>query len=86
VAAEGAGANQQRMDALAKSRARLRVVLGMAQIFMAVFSFVLLVKTGVNAISLASVIVTCLLTTISVLLFGSRYRRGKRNNPTDSDA
>jgi len=49
-----------------------RLILGMMQIFGAVLSLTLLVKTGFNSISLASVVVTGLLTTVSVLLFGGR--------------
>ena len=41
----------------------------------AVASLLLLVETGVNTVSLASVIVTGLFTTLSVLLFGSRTPR-----------
>ena len=37
----------------------------------AVMSFYLLLQTGVNALSLGAVVVTCLLTTTSVLLFRS---------------
>ena len=74
------------MDARAKRRARLRVVLGMAQMFMAVLSLGLLLQSGVNAISLVAVAVTGLLTMISVLLFGSRHRHDKRDDTTDSDA
>lgn len=38
--------------------------------FGAAFSLTLLLLTGVNTISLAAVVVTGLLTTVSVLLFG----------------
>jgi hypothetical protein len=57
----------------------VRIVLGIAQIFGATFSFTLLIQTGVNPLSLGAVIVTGLLTTISVLLFGKRTPGGKRD-------
>ena len=47
-----------------------RIVLGMGQTFGAVFSFVLIFKTGINQWSLTAAVLTCLLTTVSVLLFG----------------
>jgi hypothetical protein len=37
-----------------------------------VVSLVLLALTGVSAVALAAAVVTCMLTTISVLLFGAR--------------
>lgn len=48
---------------------RLRFALGMAQMFGAVFSLTLIVETGVNAWSLASIIGTGLLTGASRLIF-----------------
>jgi hypothetical protein len=50
----------------------LRFVLGMLQMFGAMFSVVLLVKTGINEWSLGSVIGTGVITTISVILFGAK--------------
>jgi hypothetical protein len=55
--------------------ALIRLILGFLQIMGAVASLLLLVETGVNTVSLASVVVTGLLTTLSVLLFGSRTPR-----------
>lgn len=52
--------------------ARLRVALGMAQLFGATFSAALLYDTGINRWSLLAVVLTCALTTTSVLLFGGR--------------
>ena len=49
-----------------------RLILGMLQIFGAVVSLVLLLQTGFNTVSVGSVVITGLLTTVSVLLFGSR--------------
>lgn len=53
----------------------LRLVLGFAQMAMVAFSAALRIFSGVNRISLAAAVVTCLLTTMSVLLFGSQQRR-----------
>lgn len=57
----------------------VRTVLGVAQIFGASFSFVLLIQTGVNSLTLGAIIITGLLTTISVLLFGRRPASNKNN-------
>jgi hypothetical protein len=48
------------------------MVLGLAQMTGAVAAFYLLFQTGVNALSLSAVVITCLLTTLSVLLFRGR--------------
>ena len=55
-----------------KGWAVVRMVLGLAQMTGAVAAFYLLFQTGMNAQSLSAVVVTCLLTTIIVLLFRSR--------------
>lgn len=39
-------------------------------------SLYLLLQTGINELSLGSVVLTCLLTTISVCLFGGRKNTG----------
>jgi hypothetical protein len=57
------------------SWALIRLTLGCLQMMGAVASLLLFVETGVNTISLASVIVTGLFTTLGVLLFGSRLPR-----------
>jgi hypothetical protein len=57
----------------------LRLALGMAQMFFAIVTVVLLLETGVSVWSLTATAVTCALTTISVLLFG----RGKHTSTTD---
>lgn len=54
----------------------VRLSLGLAQMFWAVFSVTLLVRTGVTALALTAVALTGVLTTVSVLLFGAR--RSKR--------
>ena len=56
----------------------LRVVLGVLQMFGASLSVVLLLKTGVSPVSLTAVVLTCLCTTVSVLVFGSRSPRHGR--------
>lgn len=58
--------------------ARIRLALGTAQMFCAALSAVLLVKTGVSRLALGAVVLTCALTTVSVLMFGSR---APRNGP-----
>lgn len=56
--------------------ALIRLILGFLQMFGAVFSVTLLVRTGVTVLALISVAVTSVLTTVSVLMFGAR--RSKR--------
>lgn len=48
------------------------MALGLIQMFGASLSVVLLLKTGISLVSLSAVALTCLCTTVSVLLFGSR--------------
>ena len=55
----------------------VRTVLGVAQVFGATLSFVLLLQTGVNSLTLGAIIITGLLTTTSVLLFGRRPASSK---------
>jgi hypothetical protein len=50
----------------------VRLALGQFQIVGAVASAYLLLRTGMNERSLTVVAVTCLFTTVSVLLFGRR--------------
>lgn len=50
----------------------LRLILGILQIFGVTFSVVLLFKTGISEWSLGSAIGTGLITTISVILFGTK--------------
>lgn len=57
------------------SRNLIRLGLGIAQMVGGVTALVLLAETGVNTASMGAVVVTCLLTTTSVLLFGSRRER-----------
>lgn len=54
-----------------------RIILGLMQIFGAAFSMTLLVKTGVTALALIAVTITGVLTTVSILLFGSKRLRKK---------
>jgi hypothetical protein len=49
-----------------------RMALGVLQMTGAVSSIGLIIYSGVNALSLTCVVVTSLLTTVSVVLFGSR--------------
>ena len=64
-------------DAAARERrwAVVRFALGTAQVMGATGALVLLVQTGVNPLSIGAAVITCVLTTISVLLFGSRRPR-----------
>jgi len=52
--------------------ATVRIALGLLQMFGAVAAAMLLITTGMNAWSLGAAVTTCGLTTVSVLLFGSR--------------
>ena len=53
-----------------------RLALGFLQMFRAVFSVTLLIRTGVTTLALTAVTMTSVLTALSVLLFGAR--RSKR--------
>ena len=59
-------------DMQGPSSAAVRFVLGMGQMAAATVAAVLLWLTGVSFWSLAFVLAACVLTTIRVLLFGSR--------------
>lgn len=54
-----------------------RHLLGIAQMFGATVSLILLLLTGVNFYTLLGGLVTGVLTTISVLLFGGRAEKEK---------
>jgi hypothetical protein len=49
-----------------------RIILGLAQMFGATFSAVLLLQTGVNAASLGATAITLILTVLSRVLFRGR--------------
>jgi len=53
---------------------RLRVLLGFTQMGLAAFSAALVIYSGINRLSMIAVVLTCTLTTTSVLLFGSRKK------------
>ena len=53
----------------------VRLALGTAQVMGATAALFLLVQTGVSSLSVGAAVITCVLTTISVLLFGSRRPR-----------
>ncbi|ODS53481.1 MAG: hypothetical protein ABS36_12620 [Acidobacteria bacterium SCN 69-37] len=57
---------------VARRSARLRLALGTAQMSAAAFALGLLASDGVTARALAAAVIACTLTTVSVLLFGSR--------------
>ena len=54
------------------TRMRLRFTVGMAQMAGATIAIVLLFGTGVTPWALTATVITCVLTTISVLLFGGK--------------
>lgn len=56
---------------------RIRFVLGMTQMATSVVAVVLLVGVGVTALSLTAVVLASLLTSLSVILFGSRRDGGR---------
>ena len=60
-----------------RSRAFLRIGFGTAQMLAATMSGVLLLETGVTRWSLLAVVLTCVLTMVSVLVFGDRRRHGE---------
>jgi len=59
-------------------RGRVRFVFGMAQMAASVVAVVPLFGVGVTAISLTAVVVASSLTSLSVMLFGSRRNRRER--------
>lgn len=61
-----------------RALAFLRLFLGMLQIAGVGFSLALLLYTGVTTYSLVAVVVTCLVTSVSVLIFGSWSKRNPR--------
>ena len=50
----------------------VRLALGIAQMTGAATAVLLIVRRGFNELALGAVVVTCVLTTVSVVLFGSR--------------
>lgn len=58
--------------------ALIRLGLGIGQRFCAALSFVLLIDLGISEVSLAAVVATCVLTAISVFVFGKRSHRINR--------
>jgi arsenate reductase (thioredoxin) len=65
-------------DLKTRARAKGQFFLGIIQMLGAVVSLLLLVQTGVSTLALSAVVLTCACTTVSVLLFASRRRRGKK--------
>jgi arsenate reductase len=57
-----------------------RFLFGIIQMLGALVSLFLLVYTGVSTLALSAVVLTCVCTTLSVLIFGS-YRRGRKKAP-----
>lgn len=65
-------------------RDRIRFGLGMAQMAAAVVAVVLLFTEGVSTISLTAVVVASSLTSVSVMLFGSR-RNHRRTSHQETE-
>lgn len=53
----------------------LRIILGAAQILVACLALGLLLRTGFTTPALAAVVLTCLCTSFSVLLFGAHRQK-----------
>ena len=68
-------------DVVAKRWEQLRFVLGIAQMAGAVIAFAILLMTGVTIAGLFAVVSTSILTTVSVLLFGSHRRPQNPKHP-----
>ena len=58
----------------------IRLLLGLAQMFGAILSLTLLVLTGVTSAALTVVAVTGFLTTVSIVLFGGRRSKDRREH------
>ncbi len=69
-----------RPDVTARRWALVRALLGVAQMTGAAVAAVLLARSGVTPASLAAGVATSLLTTVSVLLFGSAPARSPRRS------
>jgi hypothetical protein len=67
--------HQEPPQARVKFWATVRFALGLTQMTGAVVSLYLLLQYGMNEVSLSAVVLTCLCTTVSVLLFGRRDKR-----------
>jgi hypothetical protein len=65
------------IDASTRRWAVVRLLLAYLQITGAIVSAVLLLQTGTNTASLGAVVLTCALTTMSVILFGSHGKKQK---------
>jgi hypothetical protein len=65
------------MDASTRRWAVVRLLLGYLQMTGAIVSAALLLQTGTNTASLGAVVLTCALTTVSVILFGSQRKKQK---------
>lgn len=68
-------------------RASARPALGVLQMSVAVTSLVLLFETGLTRAAMVAVVCTCVLTTISVVLFGRGRQPGpQRGQSSETDA
>ena len=72
------GDSIREQPALMARRTKGRFFLGIVQMIGAVVSLFLLVYTGASTLALGAVVLTCVCTTVSVLLFGSHRRGGKQ--------
>jgi arsenate reductase len=69
---------REQPDRKTRAWARWQFFLGIIQMLGAAVSVFLLVQTGVSTLALSAVVLTCVCTTVSVLLFGSHHREGKK--------
>jgi hypothetical protein len=69
---------RERPELKTQAWAKGQFLFGIIQMIGAVVSLFLLVQTGVSTLALSAVVLTCACTTVSVLLFGSHRRRGKK--------
>ena len=68
----GKGQTLTRPEIVKRRSAMVRLGLGIAQMSAAAFALGLLVSEGITARALAAAVIACTITTLSVLLFGSR--------------
>lgn len=65
----------QQRPGLKLTREELRLALGISQMLGAVIAFGLLMEQGLTSLSLGVAVGTSMLTTVSILIFGSRRPR-----------
>jgi arsenate reductase len=71
---------REQPDRKARAWAKGQFFLGIIQMLGAAVSVFLLVRTGLSTLALSAVVLTCVCTMVSVLLFGSYRRGGKKKS------